>query len=493
MAVIGALTAGPAAPAAAAALPQAAPARAGGGISPRDLGAIGDGQFRPLATRFPTLAAAREAFPSVTSLDQSLDGAAIQTAIDLAEPAGGRVVLPAGRYVLSDSLRLPNAVTLEGEARRGSIIDNQNWPLAAPLIVNKGRDAFLYATIRNLSLHGGTHALKVAVEREVAGLVIEGVIAQLQTVANLEFDSIQTAVIRDCQLMHGQHGLRVNGFPCNAVMLENVRIGAHAAASIRLRSADLVAVVGGSIEGGSTPGEATIHIETGGAYANQVAFRHVYFENTHAVLLRCRGTNGVSFDGCKFSGAASASGALIPYRFDCADDLIEFGTNRWDLPTDGPRQALATGRNDNLRLTGHRWESRSAGAVRLVTRGYSPADATTMLRLRLGNPAQPGSARWWRATLDLVVTGRVGGRLTERRAAFTLFAEERAKRLVTQVSAHGEGGLPVPDVAIAADGRSGVLGFRLAATPDFQPVEAVLTLAAAGGGATGLPIEVDAL
>ena len=193
---------------------RAAPIPASGhGISPRALGAVGDGQIRFLSERFATLAEARAVYPFAQRLDQSLDWAGIQAALNAAEPTGGLVIIPAGRFIISDTLRLPSSVTLQGEARNASVIDNQNWPLGAPQLANKDPQAFLYVTIRDLTLNGGTHALKVAAVREVAGIVIEGVTTNLQTEANFEFSSLQTCVLRDCHLMDGRFGLHVQGFP----------------------------------------------------------------------------------------------------------------------------------------------------------------------------------------------------------------------------------------------------------------------------------------
>ena len=314
---------------------------------PRDHGAIGDGAYRPLAVRYSTLAAARAIFPFVTSLRQSVDWAGIQAALDAVEGSSGRVVLPTGRWIISDTLRLPNQVTFEGESRWGSVIDNQNYPLAGPQLTNKAA-SFIYVTIRNLTLNGGTHAIRVVGPGEVAGCVIEGVTAQLQSEANIEFSSLQTTVFRDCHLIHGRHGISVTHFPCNSVTLVNTRLGSHSDASLRLRGADLVAMIGGSMEAGGKVGPATIDIETGSVYANVVAFRHVYFENTHRTLLRSRGAKCVSFDGCKFTGTVAGAGDFSPYWFDCGDDVISFSNNFFQQPTLVPPHSVLSGHNENL-------------------------------------------------------------------------------------------------------------------------------------------------
>lgn len=345
------------------------------GASARAFGAIGDGQYHALSTRFQTLAAAQAVYPFVARLDQSIDWAGIQAAIDSVEASGGTATIPVGRFLISDSIRLPSGVTLRGEARNGSIVDNQNHRLDAPQIVNKDPAAFLYATIRDLTLHGGTHAIKIRATKEVAGVVIEALTTNFQTQASIVFSSMQTSVIRDCHLMDGQHGLSVEGFPCNSVHLENTRLGRHSNASIRLRGVDGFVMHGGSIEAGGMPDRATIDIETGGAYANAVHFQNVYFENTHEVLLRSRGARSVSFLGCKITGTGALGRGMEAYRFDCGNDLIVFADNHWDRPTAGPGAMLLHGRNDGLGGNGTLWSERSGRSVALESRRFSMDEA----------------------------------------------------------------------------------------------------------------------
>lgn len=434
------------------AIPAPALAVGADASDPRAFGARGEGQYLPLRSRYATLADAQATYPFASSLDQSLDWAGIQAALNWAGVLAGRVLVRQGRYVLSDSLALPNEVTLAGESRRGSIIDNQTYRLNAPQIVNQDPAALVYATIRDLTLNGGTHAVKIDVKGEIAGLVIEGVTAQLQSEANLQFSSVQTTVIRDCHLMHGRHAINVTGFPCNAIAVENCRLGAHASSSIRLRSADLFVMTGGSVEGGSTPDEATLDIETGGAYAQAITFRGVYFENTHAVLLRSRGTAALRFDGCKFSGAAGRRG-LIPYRFDCGDDLIEFGSNHWDHVTVGPARLMVEGRNDGLWPPGHVWERLNATDTRLRSRAYTSGEIGRLLQLAL--PSTPSGQQWF-GRLAMTVTGRAAdGQHTVRDLVIALIAKRIGERLRVTASA----GAPV-SIVEAADGRSAVVGLR---------------------------------
>ncbi len=369
------------------------------GASAKAFGAVGDGQYHPLSDRFGTLAEARAIYPFATRLDQSLDWAGIQAAIDAVEASGGTATIPVGRFIISDSLKVPSGVTLRGEARNGSIVDNQNRRLDAPQIVNKDPVAFVYATIRDLTLHGGTHAIRVHATREVAGIVIEGITANLQTEGSIVFSSMQTTVIRDCHLMDGRYGISVESFPCNSVHVDNTRLGRHSDASIRLRGVDGFVMWGGSIEAGGVAGRATIDIETGGAYANAIQFQNVYFENTHEILLRSRGARTIGFYGCKVTGTEAAGRGLAAYRFDCGDDLISFGDNHWSFATSGPVNMLIEGRNDGLGGYGNLWSARNGRTVRLESRRFSLAEARRgMFAVDFGG----GAGRAW-GNLELVL------------------------------------------------------------------------------------------
>lgn len=67
---------------------------------PETHGAIRDGANHPLSERYGTLAQAQAVYPKATALTQSIDGAAIQKAIDTAAATGGGTVrLGAGAYV----------------------------------------------------------------------------------------------------------------------------------------------------------------------------------------------------------------------------------------------------------------------------------------------------------------------------------------------------------------------------------------------------------
>lgn len=89
-------------------------------VSVKDFGAIGDGAVHLLSERFSTLGSAQAEYPFVTSLSQSIDWAAIQSAIN----TGKKAFAPRGIYYISDTLVLDNGQQLEGE---GTDVWEQLW------------------------------------------------------------------------------------------------------------------------------------------------------------------------------------------------------------------------------------------------------------------------------------------------------------------------------------------------------------------------------
>jgi len=334
-------------------------------VNVADLGAIGDGAYHPLSERFVTLAEAQATFPSARSLSDSLDGAAIQTAIDIAAArgeriqAGGHVLVPAGRYPLSRSLRLPNAVILEGMGAGVTIIDNQNHRLSDPLIVNDNPST-AKMKLKNLSLHGGSHGVRISVTGSVDGVFLDGISFQLQSDKNLECNKLlQIAAFYNCIFGSAPYGVYAAAWTSNVLLFEHCSFENHTMPHLYLRGAECINIVGGRFEGGGQPdgNQATIDIEG----AASVNIKGVYFENTHPVLLKERKSrNTVVFDGCHFSGALGKKG-LTAYQFD-SDGIVGFGSNDWGLPTSAPAKTLLFGTNNNLWTDGRVYFTRSGSS-----------------------------------------------------------------------------------------------------------------------------------
>lgn len=101
-----------------------------GTISLKWFGAIGDGNSHPLSERYGDLVAAQADYPFVTSLDDEIDWAAIQTAIYTAAASNvPSVCIPPGRYRLTRPIRPEvDNLTLLGSA--GAILVADPLPVA---------------------------------------------------------------------------------------------------------------------------------------------------------------------------------------------------------------------------------------------------------------------------------------------------------------------------------------------------------------------------
>lgn len=95
-------------------------ARRAGWTVVTDHGAVGDGRSRPLSTRYRDLAAARRDFPDATSLDDELDGVAIQAAID---SGTDRVYYPPGRYLHHAALVVRDGQRHLGAGPRSTLVN----------------------------------------------------------------------------------------------------------------------------------------------------------------------------------------------------------------------------------------------------------------------------------------------------------------------------------------------------------------------------------
>lgn len=91
---------------------------AGHSVQVQDHGPIADGTLHTLAERYATLSAAQVDYPFITSLAESIDGAAIQAALDAAFNSGlGQVQCAGGTYVINSSIRMRAGVELVGDGK----------------------------------------------------------------------------------------------------------------------------------------------------------------------------------------------------------------------------------------------------------------------------------------------------------------------------------------------------------------------------------------
>lgn len=454
--------------------------RNGGGvddtISVRQFGAIGDGQFHPLSSRFTSLSQAQSNYPGATALSESLDGAAIQAAIDHAARLGEALQLrrcvhvPAGRYRLSRSIRLPSNVSLIGDGLGVSIIDNQSTPLNAPLIVNADPEA-VSMSLRDLSLHGGTHGVRINVRQYVDGYEFLRVGFQLQSDKNFECNRLlQIGSFTGCTFAKAPYGVFVAEWTTNVANFYDCRFEDHSRASLHLTAAEVVNFFGGRFESGigSNGREATVELTRAAA----VNFHGVYFEGTHPVLLRERESrDGVTFAGCHFT--ASTDG---PYRFE-SDGIVNFGTNDWGSLSAGPARMALSGTNSGLVGPGRRYLLRTPTAwhihseqVSLKVGGSHPV--AVLQRVGTGS-----GAACITGTIELTrMTQRTGGGVVASTAIYRLAAIlSGGKPIAVELSPMTADATPLRVVgtplgenraaliASAADGLGGILRWTIEA------------------------------
>jgi|GEM_PF-3799701 len=91
-------------------------ARANHVWTPQLFGAVADGRYHPLHERFGSLNAAQALYPHASSLEDSIDWAAIQAALhQIAKGGGGQLYLPSGHYVTASWLIVPSNCRITGD------------------------------------------------------------------------------------------------------------------------------------------------------------------------------------------------------------------------------------------------------------------------------------------------------------------------------------------------------------------------------------------
>ena len=107
-------------------------------ISVRDFGAIGDGTLHKLSERFNTIEEAKLLYPFVTSLNQSIDYAAVQQGINTATTLGRRLFIPAGKYYSST----PISITVENLYNKIGLEMFGEGSTISSIIFPEGSDGF---------------------------------------------------------------------------------------------------------------------------------------------------------------------------------------------------------------------------------------------------------------------------------------------------------------------------------------------------------------
>lgn len=92
-------------------------------VTPKQFGAIGDGTLHFLSEKFSSLAEAQAVYPHATSLSQSIDWAAIQSALN---SGSSTIDFRGGVYIANSNLNGTNSVSLIGDANSSVNMTNQS-------------------------------------------------------------------------------------------------------------------------------------------------------------------------------------------------------------------------------------------------------------------------------------------------------------------------------------------------------------------------------
>lgn len=449
-------------------------------ISVADYGAIGDGDYHSLSERYSTLSDARNEYPFVNDLTQSIDYAAIQKALFAAASTANtraRVYLPDGYYVITDSLRLPNFVTLEGASRSGTVLHNQNHVLNAPQIVNDDPNSFIMAGLRNLNFLGGTYGVRVDIPTtsgEVANVLMEDCGFALQTVANVQFNRLlQASSFIRCGFGAAPYGFVVAGWTTNHVQFEDCTFSSHEWNHLWLNTCQVVNVTRCRFEAGGILNRTTILVDA----PENLSFDGCYFEGTHTNLITL--TNDVSnttrFANCHFTGASDGQDGLAPYTFASAG-RIGFVNCSWFQPSPGPLKIALNG--DNQRAL-----------------GSNAATVTATQHARLGRELGPRHNFSDSLAFDALQFSRtaanseqaIGGRLRVVMKGYTSaggFASLKVEEYLVAVVATPSNGMRVSAQSLGAAGGPSGFSFAVAESNSTE-LSVGLQLTCSGANAAG--------
>ena len=236
-----------------------------GCLDVRSMGAMGDGGSHPLWERFSSLKAARRRFPTAESLDEELDGAAIQTALDTC----CRVFVPPGTYDLGE-----RGLTLDGQKH----LAGAGW--SCTVLKYRGPDA----------------ALRVNSGRRV-------------TTARW---SVRDLTI-DCGGL-GHFGLRlgqalVGPRSANVGVVQEVRLTGAREAGLHLDHSQINALR--SVDMSNNPGDGCRVEQTTGSANTDTQFYSCTFRLNGGRGLHADGGSGLSFYGCTFESNGREGARLI--------------------------------------------------------------------------------------------------------------------------------------------------------------------------------------
>ena len=186
-------------------------------INVKDFGAKGDGSDHPLSEVFPSLASAQAVYPFVTSLSQTQDYAAIQSAINAAKTINAAVFIPSGQYVVNSTISADYAISMYGEGGQGlrdvSATNHSPSPVRGTVIMSKvasGRTLSVSPakycfglTLRDFAIWGVQGQCDKSLYLNNVGWmgIIDGVNIQQFPNQGLELGYIQDTYFKNCSVL----------------------------------------------------------------------------------------------------------------------------------------------------------------------------------------------------------------------------------------------------------------------------------------------------
>ena len=314
-------------------------------VSVKDFGAVGDG---------------------VTD-----DTVAIQAALDYAESTKKALYLPIGTYAVSQTLRISEFTTIRGEGRHYSVITGVPFSMTTPIFTNKAPEFIGFLNLSDFAIAGGSYGIYFNVTSEIAYNFISGLLIVQQSVDNFYANKLlQTTDFRDCRFTGANRGVVCAAWTANLNNFYNCEFFNHTYESISFGSNEINNFIGCHF--GSAP--ATVNATTiVVSDSRNLNFYGCYFEGGHArVLYETGSDDSVTFENCHFTGAGSPS--TTPFTF-VSDGLVNFGSNSWYLPSDGPAKIFLKGQNYGMLGKTNATITHSSPQVNKLSSGFKPFPA----------------------------------------------------------------------------------------------------------------------
>lgn len=296
------------------------------------------------------------------------------------------IFIPAGHYRRRDSIALPNHSCLFGEGVSSILNSQHDTAFAKPILVNADGYGMISTRLQDLALYGGSHGLKLIAREENADIRLTNVTMLLQQDANIEANKLfQTVKITNCVFGDALYGIKVDGAGTNCLIATGSEWIRHARASLYLRGADGVTIIGGRFEDGGEVGRYCLDIER----ASNILFLGCFFENVHEYLGRFRDISGaVVFQSCHFTGTHLKGATLLPFRWDSADAMLVFRDCVSVVSMSVPGHVMLEGSNPGIVATGALYEgAQQKGCLSVRPRAQTRNDAIEVVQIT-------GAAPW---------------------------------------------------------------------------------------------------